>query len=217
MKKLFVLILIAVFGNIMLSAQSVKVKIETCHGSMIVELSDKTPKHRDNFVKLVEAGFYEGLLFHRVIKNFMIQGGDPDSKEAPPRKALGMGGPGYTIPAEIIPELFHGFGALAAARLGDQQNPKRESSGSQFYIVQGQKLSDEQLNFMGNQRNQEFTEDQRTVYKTKGGAPHLDGQYTVFGQVIEGFDVINKISQAETDPQNRPVNDIRIIKMTILK
>lgn len=217
MKKLLVLILIAGFGNLMLTAQSVKVKIETTHGTMIAELSDKTPKHRDNFVKLVESGFYENLLFHRVIENFMIQGGDPDSKDAPPRKALGMGGPGYTLPAEIVPELFHQYGAIAAARLGDQQNPRRESSGSQFYIVQGQKLTGEQLNFMENQRREEFTKEQRTVYKTKGGTPHLDGQYTVFGQIIEGFDVINNIAKAKTDPQNRPISDIKIIKMTIVK
>jgi peptidyl-prolyl cis-trans isomerase B (cyclophilin B) len=159
--------------------------LKTTMGDMKIKLYNETPLHRDNFIKLVNEKFYDGLLFHRVIKNFMLQAGDPESRNAPAGKRLGSGGPGYTIPAEILPQLKHKKGAVAAARLGDQMNPKRESSGSQFYIVQN--------------------------------APHLDGQYTVFGEVIEGLDIIDKIANVQTAPGDRPVEDVKIISATIVK
>ncbi len=162
-------------------SQSTKVLIETTKGNMTVVLYDDTPLHRDNFVKLAESGFYEELLFHRVIKNFMIQGGDPMSKNAAPGARLGNGGPGYTISAEIVyPTHFHKKGALAAARTGDNVNPKRESSGSQFYIVQGQKYTDMTLDQIEKRLGKTFTKKERDAYATVGGTPHLDNQYTVF-------------------------------------
>ncbi|HOK39198.1 MAG TPA: peptidylprolyl isomerase [Bacteroidales bacterium] len=198
-------------------AQSIKVKIETSKGTMVAVLYDETPIHRDNFVKLAESGFYEGLLFHRVINTFMIQGGDPESKNAPLTKQLGNGGPGYTLPAEIIPKYYHKKGALAAARTGDQMNPQRRSSGSQFYIVHGKKFTDMQLDSMEKQMNTKFTKEQRDTYVEIGGAPHLDAQYTVFGEIIEGYDVIDKIAGVETNDKDRPVEDVKIIKITVVE
>ncbi len=198
-------------------AQSTKVKIETTKGTMVAVLYDETSIHRDNFVKLAESGFYEGLLFHRVINTFMIQGGDPESKNAPLTKQLGNGGPGYTLPAEIVPKYYHKKGALAAARTGDQMNPQRRSSGSQFYIVHGKKFTDMQLDNMEKQMNTKFTKEQRDTYVEIGGAPHLDAQYTVFGEIIEGFDVIDKIASVETNEKDRPIEDVKIIKITVLK
>lgn len=199
-------------------AQSTKVLIETTKGNITVVLYDDTPLHRDNFVKLVESGFYEDLLFHRVIKNFMIQGGDPQSKNAAPNARLGNGDPGYTIPAEIVyPKHFHKKGALAAARTGDNVNPKRESSGSQFYIVQGQKYTDMKLDQFEKALGKTFTNKERDAYVTVGGTPHLDNQYTVFGEVVEGLGVVDKIAAVETAPGDRPVEDVKIIKMTVVK
>lgn len=198
-------------------AQSIKVKIETSKGTMVAVLYDETPIHRDNFVKLAESGFYEGLLFHRVINTFMIQGGDPESKNAPLTKQLGNGGPGYTLPAEIVPKYYHKKGALAAARTGDQINPQRRSSGSQFYIVHGKKFTDMQLDSMEKQMNTKFTKEQRDTYVEIGGAPHLDAQYTVFGEIIEGYDVIDKIAGVETNDKDRPVEDVKIIKITFVE
>lgn len=198
-------------------AQSTKVKIETTKGTMIAVLYDETPIHRDNFVKLAESGFYEGLLFHRVINTFMIQGGDPESKNAPLTKQLGNGGPGYTLPAEIVPKYYHKKGALAAARTGDQMNPQRRSSGSQFYIVHGKKFTDMQLDNMEKQMNTKFTKEQRDTYVEIGGAPHLDAQYTVFGEIIEGLDVIDKLAGVETNEKDRPIEDVKIIKISVLK
>jgi cyclophilin family peptidyl-prolyl cis-trans isomerase len=198
-------------------AQSIKVKIETSKGTMVAVLYDETPIHRDNFVKLAESGFYEGLLFHRVINTFMIQGGDPESKNAPLTKQLGNGGPGYTLPAEIIPKYYHKKGALAAARTGDQMNPQRRSSGSQFYIVHGKKFTDMQLDSMEKQMNTKFTKEQRDTYVEIGGAPHLDAQYTVFGEIIEGYDVIDKIAGVETNDKDRPVEDVKIIKISVVE
>ncbi len=198
------------------NGEATRVLLRTDKGDMTIMLHNETPGHRDNFVKLAEEGFYDGLLFHRVIEGFMIQTGDPMSKDAVPGEPLGSGGPGYTIPAEFVPELFHQKGALAAARQGDQVNPERESSGSQFYIVQGRRWSDAELDQMDARREQPLTEKQREVYKTKGGVPHLDETYTVFGQVMEGMEVIDQIAEVETDDRDRPKEDVRIIEVKIL-
>ena len=240
-----------------------KVKIETTLGDITVRLYDETPIHRDNFVKLVKEGYYDGTLFHRVIKDFMIQGGDPDSKGAPAGKMLGVGGPDYTLEAEIKDNLYHKRGALAAARQGDEVNPERRSSGSQFYIVWGQVYKENQLNQLGKQirmqkvqdafndlakarreeimqmrreRNraglqelqdqliaeaenkvgkQGLTDQQMQLYSTVGGTPHLDGQYTVFGEVEEGFNVVEQIQNTATGRADRPTNDIDM-RMTII-
>lgn len=194
-----------------------KVKIETSMGTIVVELYNETPKHRDNFIKLVQKGFYDGTLFHRVIREFMIQGGDPDSKNAKKGAILGNGGPGYTIPAEFKSHLFHKKGALAAARLGDDINPKKESSGSQFYIVQGRKFTVDQLKMYEVRLNTKFSEEQIKAYTTVGGAPHLDGSYTVFGQVVNGLDVVDKIASVPTDQYDRPLEDVKVLSMKILK
>lgn len=248
-----------------------KVKIDTSFGVITVRLYDETPLHRDNFVKLAKEGYFDGMLFHRVIRDFMIQGGDPDSKTASPGQSLGTGGPGYTIEAEIRKDLFHKRGALAAARQGDQVNPQRRSSGSQFYIVWGQIYKEGQLrqlskqmemqqmqqifdtlamehrdevlrlrkerNHAGLQELQDklvaeteakfkamkekgeisgLSDEQIRIYTTVGGTPHLDGQYTVFGEVVEGLDVVEKIQDAETSSSDRPEEDIKM-KMTILE
>ncbi len=191
-----------------------QVRIETSLGTMVVELYDETPEHRDNFLKLVGEGFYDELLWHRVIKGFMAQGGDPQSKGSPSDVRLGSGGPGYTVPAEIDPQFIHVKGALAAARQGDQVNPARRSSGSQFYIVQGRDVSSQML--QGVVRNIaeasgepfSYTPDQIAAYETLGGTPHLDMQYTVFGRVIEGLDVLDAICSAQVARSNRPLEDI---------
>jgi peptidyl-prolyl cis-trans isomerase B (cyclophilin B) len=197
--------------------KEVMVWILTTAGNMKIKLYNETPKHRDNFVKLVKAHYFDSLLFHRVIQNFMIQGGDPDSKRAPAGKMLGNGGPDYTIDAEFVPELIHLKGALAAARTGDAVNPKKASSGSQFYIVEGQKVNESQLDMLGKQRAIPYNSQQREAYKTVGGTPFLDGAYTVFGCVIEGIEIIDKIAAVATDPNNRPLEDVRIISMEIIK
>ena len=184
------------------------VKIITPQGDIIVQLFNQTPLHRDNFIRLVREGFYDGLLFHRVINGFMIQGGDPDSRNAATGVPLGMGDPGYTLPAEIVPGIYHRRGALAAARLGDQMNPERRSSGSQFYIVQGRVWSHEDLTMMAQQRGLTISEQARKIYTTEGGTPHLDYAYTVFGQVTDGFDVIDRIAASQTDRANRPLQDV---------
>ena len=188
-------------------------EIDTDFGKMKVKLYNSTPQHRDNFIKLAKAGFYDGLLFHRVIKNFMIQGGDPDSKDAPSGKTLGMGGPGYTIPAEI--GALHLKGALAAARTPDAGNPEKKSSGSQFYIVQGTPLTDAQLDAIEKRNHVSYSPEQRALYKQIGGRPDLDNLYTVYGEVVEGLDVIDKIAQVQTDQNNRPLKDVKM-KVRIL-
>jgi len=179
-------------------------------------LYDNTPKHRDNFTKLADEGFYDGLLFHRVINGFMIQGGDPGSKNATKNKRLGSGGPGYQIDAEFNPENIHIKGALAAARMGDAVNPEKKSSGSQFYIVQGNKLTEAQLKQIENRKGIHYTEEQKKLYMETGGTPFLDMDYTVFGRVIEGLDVIDKIAKAKTGQGNRPVKDIWM-KIKVIK
>ena len=236
-----------------------KVKITTSYGDITVRLYDETPAHRDNFLKLVSEGFYDGTLFHRVIKDFMIQGGDPDSKGAPKGRHLGAGDVGYTIPAEFKPELFHKRGALAAARQGDNVNPERRSSGCQFYIVWGQKYSEGQLGQLEKQSRMQalqsvfndlamqhraeimsmrrdrdtaglsalqdqleaeanaivrekglgrLSEAMKTAYTTVGGTPFLDGQYTVFGEVESGLEVVGKIQEVSTDSADRPIKDL---------
>lgn len=184
------------------------VLLETPFGEMEIELFDETPKHRDNFIRLAEEGFYENLLFHRVISGFMIQGGDPVSRGAKKGKSLGSGGPGYQIDAEFNPEFVHLKGALAAARTGGPSNPLKQSSGSQFYIVQGNKLTQEQLNQVEHRKGIHYTDGQKKIYKEVGGTPFLDMEYTVFGRVVNGLDVIDKIAKAKTNKSNRPDEDI---------
>ena len=235
-----------------------KIKIQTPKGDITVRLYDETPKHRDNIIKLAKEGYYDGTLFHRVIKDFMVHGGDPDSKGAPQGKHLGAGGPDYTIEAEINPQFFHKRGALCAARLGDEVNPNKESSGSQFYIVWGETYKPAQLKQMEKQMKQNqvtvtfndlvsyhkdeimemrrnrdrgglqdmqerlmkeaqdickatpvgFSDEQLEAYTTIGGTPFLDGEYTVFGEVEEGLDVVEAINDVETDRADRPSEDI---------
>jgi len=198
-----------------LAQENINVMINTNMGDIVVELYNETPKHRDNFIKLVKSGYLNQTLFHRVIPGFMIQGGDPDSKNALPNVQLGNGGPGYTIPAEFNSKFFHKKGALAAARMPDGVNPKKESSGSQFYIVDGEAIDPERLSLFEKKLDVTFTEEQKQAYVTVGGTPHLDGSYTVFGQVIKGFDVISKIAQVKRDQRNRPIEDI-IMKVKII-
>jgi peptidyl-prolyl cis-trans isomerase B (cyclophilin B) len=188
-------------------ARNRKVKIITPYGTMIIRLYDQTPLHRDNFIKLVKAGFYDSTLFHRVINTFMIQGGDPDSKHAQPGAMLGNGDQPYTIPAEFQLDLYHMKGALAAAR---DDNPSKASSGCQFYIVQGKKWTDEQLDKLEKTRlgGRKIPVDQREYYKNYGGTPQLDQSYTIFGQVIKGLDVIDKIATQKTDANDRPLTDV---------
>jgi len=195
------------------------VEMVTDKGTLILRLSDSTPLHRDNFIRLTKSGFFDGITFHRVIKNFMIQAGDPNTKHPDSAASVGSGGPGYTIPAEIIPGMFHHKGALAAARMGDQVNPQRESSGSQFYIVQGKVFTPAGLDSLQNGRLRGYIipEELRKVYTTIGGAPHLDNQYTVFGRLIEGYDVLDAIAEVKTNQRDRPEEDVRIIKARMIK
>ncbi len=193
------------------------VEIETPFGIMIAVLSEDTPLHRDNFSKLVDEKYFDGLLFHRVIDGFMVQGGDPKSKDAKSGQPLGNGGPGYQIPAEIeTSNLVHVKGALAAARLGDQMNPMKESSGSQFYIVHGKPLDENVINRIEAQKDMHYTKEQRATYKNVGGAPFLDNEYTVFGQVISGLEVIDKIVEVKKDGRDRPEEDIAM-KIRMIK
>ncbi len=245
-----------------------QVKIETTMGDIIVELYNETPKHRDNFIKLAKEGVYDSTLFHRVIRQFMIQAGDPESKTANDTAQLGGGDVGYTVPAEFVPKFFHKKGALAAARMGDDVNPERASSGCQFYIVTGRKFRESQLLDMAGQKNNArmdtlfnqlarkhmkeiyklrkagdenallelqdkleaeayalykeeepfmFTPEQINAYSTIGGAPHLDGAYTVFGQVLEGMETVEKIEGTKTGKADRPVENVRILKATVLE
>lgn len=208
MKKLIALLLIVnvVFITNVFSQEKeeteekqIKILISTDYGDMTAVLYNETPQHRDNFVKLINEGWYEGSPFHRVMQNFMIQGG---------QNADGRLDPGYTIPAEFVPGKYHKKGALAAARQPDHVNPEKASSGSQFYFVQGQVLTDENIDMYANRLGIEIGEQQREAYKTIGGAPHLDGSYTVFGEVIDGMDVIDKIAAVKTEEGNKPVEDI---------
>lgn len=252
----------------MANEKETKVAFETTLGNIVVKLYNETPKHRDNFLKVVNDSVYNGVLFHRVIKDFMIQTGDPSSKTAEAGQQLGSGDLGYTVEAEFVyPQYFHKKGALAAARTGDAVNPERRSSASQFYIVTGKTYSPQQVEMMeqrmGDQKKEDvfsglvrervdsirnmqaagdslgleelqnelialteaeyaknplkFTPAQVEAYTTVGGTPHLDGQYTVFGEVVEGMDVVDKIQQAVTDPADRPVDDIKIISAKVVE
>ena len=194
-----------------------KVLISTSLGDITIALYDETPKHKENFIKLVKEEYYNDVLFHRIIKNFMIQTGDPDSKGAPAGKALGMGGPDYKVPAEFVPSLYHKRGAVAAARMGDNVNPKKESSGSQFYIVDGKKWTKDEMNMITAQMRKQFTAEQIEVYTTVGGDPFLDGDYTVFGEVVSGMDVVDMIAAQPKDGRDRPLTDIKILSTKIVE
>jgi cyclophilin family peptidyl-prolyl cis-trans isomerase len=219
MKRVSVILFIyAIFINFSAMTQTkpdqkaVKFVIHTDYGDMKGILYNQTPQHRDNFVKLAKQGYFDGLLFHRVISGFMIQGGDPNSKNAKPGQRLGSGGPGYTVPAEINPQLIHKKGALSAARQGDDINPQKASSGSQFYIVQGKTQNGSQLDALSARSGFKYTPEMKKVYETIGGTPFLDGQYTVFGEITEGLDIIDKIAAVAKDQSDRPVQDV---KMTV--
>ena len=218
MKKLLLLLLLLSTGLGAISKHR-KVKVTTPYGTMIIQLYDQTPLHRNNFIKLAKAHFYDSILFHRVIKGFMIQGGDPESNHAQPGAMLGNGENGYTVPAEFRLDLFHRKGVLAAAR---DDNPAKASSGCQFYIVQGKKWTDAELDQLeqGRLGGRKIPVDQREIYKTIGGTPQLDQSYTVFGQVIAGMEVIDKIADMKTDGNDRPLTDvpmkIRLVKKWLL-
>lgn len=199
------------------------VKITTSYGTMWVKLYEDTPLHRENFLKLAAENYYDSLLFHRVISGFMIQGGDPQSRHAEAGAPLGNGGPDYLIPAEIHPHRYHKKGALAAARKADAVNPEKKSSGSQFYIVQGKLNPPNILETIASRRNQkdpdmafEYNEQAIEDYRNLGGAPHLDGAYTVFGEVVEGLDVIDKIAAVAVDSRSRPLEDV-VMKIELVK
>ncbi len=193
------------------------VLLQTNYGDITIRLSDSTPLHRDNFLKLVKVGFYDSVLFHRVIANFMIQSGDPDSRRAADGVMLGNGGTGYTIPAEFRQSLFHKKGVIAAARSGDNVNPLKASNGSQFYLVQGKIFTEGALDSTERFRlNRRLPDAQREVYKTIGGTPHLDQGYTVFGEVVRGLDVVEKISIVKTN-RDRPIENVRINKAKLVK
>jgi len=192
----------------------------TDSGSIVLRLSDSTPLHRNNFLLLVKQGYYDSVLFHRVIQYFMIQSGDPNSKQAKKEEHLGNGGPSINITAEFRVTLFHKRGALAAARMGDDVNPKKESSGSQFYIVQGKKFTAAGLDSVETYRlkGRKIPAAERQVYETIGGSPHLDQNYTVFGEVVSGMEVVDRIAATQTRPEdNRPIADTKIIKASLVK
>lgn len=230
MNKLFQTLMLLAMALAAAAQQNIKLKkrdykrdveLATTQGVIVLRLHNETPQHRDNFLRLVKAHYYDSVLFHRVIQHFMIQAGDPQSKTAAGGVALGNGGPAYTLPAEVVPTLFHRKGALAAARTGDGVNPERRSSGSQFYIVQGRPFTDAGLDSVQTYRLQgrAIPPGHRAVYKTTGGTPHLDQSYTVFGQVVRGLHVVDSIAATPTSrqPADRPVADVRILKATLVK
>ena len=217
------MVALAFAAYVPMMAQSRQVMLETTEGNIVLTLYDDTPQHRDNFLKLVNEQFYDSLLFHRVIKNFMIQGGDPTSRHAEPGATLGNGSLDYTVEAEFFDadgHLLHPHkrGAVAMAREGDRSNPERRSGGCQFYIVWGRTYSTQQLYQIGDKVEEQtdhhvtMTEELLDLYRKTGGSPHLDGQYTVFGEVTEGLDIVERIQQTMTDDYDRPINDIRILK-----
>ena len=220
-------LLFVIAATILVSCSSKKeyiVRMHTTAGVIDMKLYNETPKHRDNFVKLVGECYFDSLLFHRVIPDFMIQAGDPESKNAPAGKLLGEGGPGYSIDAEFMPEKYlHKRGALAAAREGDDVNPEKASAGSQFYIVWGNVYTTEQLKMLQERykkatgREIDITPEQELVYTTVGGTPHLDGEYTVFGEVVNGLEVVDAIQRVRRDRNDRPLKDVRIMKAELIK
>jgi len=230
-KRILVFLIGILLAQVSIAQKEVTVKkkdrkkdvlLQTNMGDIAIRLSDSTPLHRDNFLKLVKEGFYDSVLFHRVIKNFMIQSGDPNSKNAPAGQPLGNGSPGYTIPAEFRTTLFHKKGMIAAARQGDDVNPMKESSGSQFYITQGKVFTDAGLDSVETFRlnGRKIPPGQREVYKTIGGTPHLDQNYTVFGEVVKGLDVVDKIATVPTSraqDRDRPLENVVIVKATLIK
>lgn len=221
MKKLFAICLLVagLLTSVHSQAQDVEtfVQIDTDMGKIKVKLFNDTPQHRDNFIKNVKEKRYDGLLFHRVIKQFMIQGGDINSKEAPVEQHLGDGDPGYTIPAEIVyPKYFHKRGMLCAARTSDDENPERASSGTQFYIVTGKFYTEMELDKMEKSDNKTFSPEERQAYMLEGGTPHLDNKYTVFGEVVKGMKVVDKIQFVETNEEDRPLKNIKIKTMTFV-
>lgn len=226
MKRVLFLIALAMGASTRLCAQTstTEVLIETTMGNIRIALYDETPQHRDNFLKLTKMGSYDSLLFHRVIKDFMVQSGDIFSKNAKPGQLLGMGDYDYAQEPEFrLPKIFHRRGVVAAAREGDEKNPERRSGASQFYIVWGKIYDDRRLDYTQTKLDSitngavQLTPEMREVYKTIGGTPHLDGQYTVFGEVTEGLDLIEKMQLVETDKNDRPLEDIRILKATVTK
>jgi peptidyl-prolyl cis-trans isomerase B (cyclophilin B) len=227
MKTTAVVILLTTLNlNLMAQQDSLRheVLIETSMGNIRLQLYNETPRHRDNFLQLVRSGYYDGNLFHRVIQNFMIQTGDSTTRHAAPGAEVGAWSPTYELPAEIcFPQLFHKRGALAAAREGDDVNPERRSSASQFYIVYGQRFTEQMLNRVQQRLDSAtagrvvLTPQLRRVYGEQGGTPHLDGQYTVFGEVVEGMDVVKQIQWVETDGRDRPLQDVRIVRATVLR
>lgn len=216
---LFLLLLPSVCASAADKDDRAVVLLETSMGDIRIALSNLTPMHRDNFIRLVEKGFYDGLLFHRVIKDFMVQTGDPASKGAPRDSVLGNGGPGYTVPAEIVfPELFHIRGSVAAAREPDEVNPNWESSGSQFYIVWGRRMTPGALKRAMSYLEERGVELDRFMindYQMYGGTPHLDGAYTVFGEILEGLDVVKIMQSVPTDSLDRPVDDVLILRAKV--
>ncbi|HTN46175.1 MAG TPA: peptidylprolyl isomerase [Flavipsychrobacter sp.] len=212
MKKI-TFMLFAFLATASLQAQTTKVVIETDSGKIVMALYDYTPLHRDNMIKLVKEKFFDSTLFHRVIANFVIQGGDPESKHAQPEQMLGNGEVGYKVPAEINDSAYHCRGAVGMAR---DNNPEKASSGCQFYIVTGKKYTDEELNAISNRSGRVFTPQQREVYKEQGGTAFLDGNYTVYGRVVEGMDVVDKISAMRTGQADRPTTDIAMRKVYLL-
>ncbi len=202
------------------SAANSKIKgllIETDMGNMRIRLFNQTPEYRDNFISLVKENYYDSLLIHRVIKGFGIQSGAADTRYATKDDVVGWKGPGYTLPAHIVPNFYHRRGMIGSPRKPDRENSKRRSDGSQYYIVTGRTYTDTELNEIEKENNYRFSPEQRQVYKTTGGAPHLDGTYTIFGEVTEGMAVADKINQVETDTEYRPLKDIRVKKVTILR
>ena len=202
--------------------QNRDVELQTSKGTIRLRLYEETPLHRDNFIRLVRSGFYDGIQFHRVIQDFMIQAGDPKSRKAADTAKLGSGGPGYTIPAEIRPQFFHRKGVLAAARMGDHVNPERASSGSQFYIVHGRVFTDQSLDSVEINRlnGRKLPVEHRTIYKTIGGAPHLDQAYTIFGEVITGLEVVDSIAAVKTSGRtggDRPLEPVVIKKVRLIR
>lgn len=225
MQRIVFLLLTWLLGLAALAGQRwPQVEFQTTHGRFVVALNPDTPQHTANFLSLVESGFYEGVLFHRVIRDFMVQAGDPDSKTAHPDQLLGEGGLPYTLPLELdLPYAYHFRGALAAAREGDEVNPERRSSATQFYIVWGKTFTPTELGKIrahvaeATGRDDIITPDMALTYQREGGAPHLDGQYTVFGKVVKGLDVIGAIQKVPTGTANRPKEDVRILKAQVLK